>query len=326
MHAPQSGIPTAIATTHSRPNSWDTPLVLTASSGNAITQGSNSQSSVKSPDNNGRDVSSSRQQKKAKNSLLIKCYKEGTTPELSEIRDAAISNGIPVSNVYVTSNNNTVVSVPNPEALSKLKPLLAAQSSMKRYEISNVRDKLPRISVIDLDEKFDETEFVETLKLQNPEVATLINNGENISDFYIKKSSNKQNLFQVNITVTENIRKLIRNRGNRLYIGLRSCRVVDKLNVVRCYKCHDHNHLSNRCVNNERCGYCSSYDHTSDNCNLKTDLVNNKSHLNCVNCERNNLPSSGHSVYWPNCPSNKKYREEAIKRLAGNSGGLNSQG
>lgn len=257
-----------------------------------------------SRDNNKRSEIPPQRQKKAKSSLLIKCDEEGETPSLADIREIAISNGIPVTQVRVTTNKNTVVSVPNEDVLNKLKPLLSANMSLNKFEVANVREKLPRISVIDLEEEYDEQNFVNTLKLQNPDVATVIGNDETISDFYSKKSGTR---FQVNITVSDNVRKVIKNRGNRLFIGLKSCRVVDKVNISRCFKCHDHRHFAQECTNVECCGYCSSIEHVSEDCPLKLDVVRNKSQLKCVNCARHNLAGVGHSVYWPLCPINKRY-------------------
>lgn len=267
-----------------------------------IVQSTKQRHEEKSRDDNSRREKVIRE-KKAKTSLLIKCDEEGDTPSLADIRQIAVTNGIPITQVRVTANKNTVITVPNEDVLNKLKPLLNA-SPLNKYDVANVRDKLPRISVLDLDEEYDEQNFINTLKLQNQDVASILDTGENISEFYIKKN---QSTFQVNITVSENIRKAIKNRGNRLFIGLKSCRVVEKVNVSRCYKCHDHSHISNDCNNIECCGYCSSTDHVSDDCPLKSDVIKNKSRLKCVNCERNNLPCFGHSVYWPLCPMNKKY-------------------
>ena len=230
---------------------------------------------------------------------------------MSDIRDVAVSNGIPITDVKVTTNKNTVVSVPNQDVLEKLKPLLAGKPELRKYEVAKIRDKLPRLSVLDVQDEFDENNFIETIKSQNPNVANVIGQGEGISDFYIKKYGAN---YQVNINVTENIRKVIKSQGNRLFIGLKSCRVVEKENISRCYKCHDHEHIANDCSNIACCGYCADTTHASDDCPLKVDVIKNKSRLKCINCERNGLESSGHSVYWPLCPMNKRK-----SRLQGNS-------
>ena len=261
--------------------------------------------------------------KKANSSLIIKCSEGGDTPLLAEIRDVAVSNGIPINQVSVTANNNAVIALPNEEVREKLKPLLAAKPSLQQHEIANVQSKLPRVTILDVCDELDENDFIQTVKMQNPEIAELINEGETFSDIYIKNKViiNGRKNTQINVTVSEKIRKLLNNRRNRLYIGLNSCRVVDKINVLRCYKCHNHDHLAKNCDRTPCCGYCASKTHVSDECTLKNDIRNNISLLKCVNCENNNDACSGHSVYWPLCPANRKYRGKMQK--SSNNAGFN---
>ena len=167
--------------------------------------------------------------------------------------------------------------------------------------------------------------LVDTIKLQNPDVATLLNNGENFSDIFIKKGNARQKYHQVNITVSEKLRNLISSRGNRLYIGLKSCRVVDRKHINRCYKCHDHTHLAKTCDKTPCCGYCASGQHESVDCAFKRDVENNVGNLKCINCQRNNLEYTGHSVYWHLCPINKALLKQPLRGSLPKIGDLNSQ-
>ena len=259
-------------------------------------------------------------------SLIVKCSEEGTSPDLSEIREVAITHGIPVNQVHVTSNNNAVVVLPNVDAMNKFKPLLSAKPSLSKHEVDNVKHKLPRICILDIEEHIEETSLIETIKLQNPDVAALLNGGDTFSDIYIKSSSTRQKYSQINMTISEKMRKLISNRGNRLYIGLKSCRIVDRKYISRCYRCHEHGHLALKCDNTSCCGYCSSENHGSVDCEFKRDLETNKRNLKCINCKRSNLEHTGHSVYWPLCPVNKRLLKQS---LPGNTlqavGDLNSK-
>ena len=265
----------------------------------------------------------SRKRKREKNSLIMKCNEDGKSPDLAEIRDVAISYGIPVNQVNVTANNNAVITLPTEDALNKLKPLLSTKPSLKQHQVDKVQSKLPRISILDIDEDFEESDFVDTVKLQNPEIADLISNGAVFSDIYIKHGEGKK-YSQINVTVSENIRKLIKNRRSRLYLGLKSCRVVDRKKLNRCYKCHDHNHIAKHCDNTPCCGYCMSEDHESDDCDMKIDIENNKSNFKCINCQRSRNPNIGHSVYWPLCPVNKYHRKTTFTDNPNEQGNLNS--
>ena len=251
--------------------------------------------------------------KKEKSSLILKCNEEGESPNLSEIRDVAVTYGIPINQVNITANNNAVITLPTEDVLNKFKPLLTAKPSLKQHQVDKVKHKLPRVSILDIDEKFEESDFIDTVKLQNPDIAELIDNGEVFTDIYIKNGgAHSHKSSHMNVTVSENIRKLIRNRRNRIYLGLRSCRVVDRTQLNRCYKCHDHTHIAKYCENTPCCGYCSSKEHVSDDCAMKIDVENNKCNFKCINCMRNKYASSGHSVYWPSCPVNKHFHRKSL--------------
>ena len=255
--------------------------------------------------------------KKVDTSLILKCNEDGEQPDISQIKDVAVSYGIPINQVSLTNNNNAVISLPSIEARDTLKPLLAARPSLKKHEVSNIEVKLPIITVLDIEENLDENEFMNMMKLQNAGIATLIEAGEELSNIVLKnrKAGNKT-FTQVNITVSANIRKEIENRGNRLFIGLKSCRVVDKVNITRCYICHTHGHLARNCSKIPCCGYCCSNNHASRDCVLKDDIYGNKNSLNCINCHRHKLNPIGHSVFWSLCPINKQFRENAKRSTA----------
>lgn len=255
-----------------------------------------------------------RRKKKANQaSLIVKCDEKGTSPDLSQIRDVAINYGIPINQVNVTSNKNAVITLPDQETLDKLKPLLTAKPTLKQHDISNVKIKQPRITVANVDRRCAEN-FTDTLRVQNPTIAELIDGGETFEDVYFNKDSTSTTTV-VHVTVSEKIRTFIKNRGNRVFLGLKSCRVYDKRNVNRCYDCHDYSHIANHCDKQACCGYCASDNHVSDDCPLKTDLVANKNKLLCINCKRENLDCVGHSVYWPHCP--------VYKRIIKNKNSLN---
>ena len=134
---------------------------------------------------------------------------------------------------------------------------------------------------MDVSDGFTENKFIDTIKLQNLNVADLIDSGETFNDIYINEKANSA---VFNVTVSEKIRELIKKKGNRLFLGLSSCRVKDKIHISRCRKCHDPSHIANRCEKPEICGYCASDTHKSDDCPLKRDLVANRNKLLCINC------------------------------------------
>ena len=290
-------------------NSWNKPLNLYQEQNNT---------------HNAKHEKRSRIVKKANTTILLKCSEEGDKPDLQQIKDIAVSYGIPVNRVNFTANSNAVISLPSTEARDKLKPLLAARPSLKKHAVSNLEAKLPAITVLDIREEIAHDEFLSMLKVQNPTIAALIDQGENFSDVTLtNKLVGHHTYTQVHATVSPKLCDEIKSGGDRLFIGLSSCRVVDKISMLRCYKCHNHGHVAKNCSEASCCGYCSSVDHESNNCELKRDIYRNKANLNCINCKRRKLNSSGHSVFWSLCPINKQFREKAKKSVSYYADNLN---
>ena len=254
--------------------------------------------------------------KKKNATILLKCSENGEKPDAKQIREVAIAYGIPINRVNFTANNNAVISLPSTEVRDTLKPLLAAKPSLKKHAVANLEEKLPAITVLDIREELVESEFMDMMKVQNPTIATLIDQGEGFTDVTLAiKQVGNHKFTQVHATVSLKLRTAIKKNGDRIYIGLSSCRVVDKFGILRCYKCHNHSHVAKNCSGTACCGYCSAENHESNSCELKSNIYENKSRLNCINCKRRSLNSQGHSVFWSLCPINKQFREKAKRSV-----------
>lgn len=284
---------------------WDEPLVPNNVIPNPQSQG-----------HNVKHRQYKRAEKREETTLLLKCDEQGAKPDAAQIKQVAVAYGIPVDRVNFTANNNAVISLPTKEARDKLMPLLVAKPSLKKHSVSNLKAKQPAITIRDIVDIDDEHDFMSTLKVQNASIATLIEQGESFTNVEVStKTYGQKTTTQVHATVTPKIRDAIKKKGDRVYIGLASCRVVDRLNVSRCYRCNGHGHIANNCNEDPCCGYCASTEHETKDCSMKNNLYENRSNLSCVNCNRAGEDGYGHSVFWPLCPYNKKSRARAKRSI-----------
>ena len=80
---------------------------------------------------------------------------------------------------------------------------------------------------------------------------------------------NNNEFFQANIRVSNNIRKFLENNGDRLYIGLTSCKIYDHFYIKRCNKCQAFDHYAVNCKSTTSvCLHCVG-NHASDTCSEK---------------------------------------------------------
>ena len=226
----------------------------------------------------------------------------GSTIDVNRIRQIAVENNIPVSNVGVSQKGNTFVHCPSVEHRDKLQPLISADVNDK--DVVPIKDKSPHITITDITktgaDDITKESLLKHISNQNLQVAELIDAGEEFNILFIK-SVVKTNSFTAVIRVSSNIRDSIKANRDRVYVGINSCRVFDRFYVKRCNKCHTFGHFKDKCPNQTAtCGYCAG-PHESEGCSLKDTLDYTK--LSCANCKRNGLPHSGHSTFWHKCPS-----------------------
>ena len=242
-----------------------------------------------------------------KSSLVIKHTNNdvhATALDLNVVKEIAVKNNIPVTNIGVSKKGDTFIHCPSAEARDKLQPLLISAKLADR-EVVPMKEKSPHITIVDIiqtgtDELTKENILLQ-IRSQNPKLAALIENGNEFKILFIKKNS-QTHRYSAAVRVSCAIRNAIKSDRNRIYIGISCCRVYDRFYVKRCNNCQQFRHYKDNCQNQTVCGHCSGH-HKSESCSLKecTDF----SKLKCTNCKEANVPGSGngHSAFWFKCPA-----------------------
>ena len=93
------------------------------------------------------------------------------------------------------------------------------------------------------------------------------------------------------LKMSSNVRKVISDNGDKLYISLKRCRVVDRYHVKQCYHCQKPGHISSECPGKIKgdlptCFYCSG-NHASNECEFKKSEASRC----CSNCLKSNNPT-----------------------------------
>lgn len=100
-------------------------------------------------------------------------------------------------------------------------------------------------------------------------------------------------------------------RIEKLSIGWKKCRVVNHINVKRCYNCWGFYHIAKNCTRPITCSKCTG-DHKDNDCKTKKEK--------CVNCMYKNKAynlkvNKDHSALSRECPTFKKLLEEEKKKV-----------
>ena len=212
--------------------------------------------------------------KKDKITVCIK--NDGSSIDLSKVKDVVRQNGIQVSKASGNPKNGDVyVDLPSNDQRDKLVPLL--NSEVQGNTIVNVKSKCPIITIRNVSEYVDEADFIERIKSQNTKLAEKIEEGSEFSVVFSKEhhlkpgfkrnvDADNDTVYQVVVRVSDEIRHIIKSSGDRIFIGFSSYRVFDRFYVKTCVQCHRFGHYIADCDATPCCGYCGDDSHSSKDC------------------------------------------------------------
>ena len=107
--------------------------------------------------------------------------------DLLKLKKVGVDNKIPVSRVGYDKNGNTFVDCPSVSDCTKLQPLLVTNFQDK--EVSVLKEKLPCISIVGIQDEVTKTNLISQISQQNPTIETLIASGEEFNVLFVKSVS-----------------------------------------------------------------------------------------------------------------------------------------
>ena len=234
-----------------------------------------------------------------KSSILLKADTDGNPVDQEKLKKVVIDNGIQIDRVVVSSSGDTFVNFPSENQRAKLAPLL--QTNNITNDVVTLKSKLPSISLLHVTEEMSKEQIKDVLCSQNESIATLVENGQELSVVFTKPPTQQHTNYQVVLRVSPDIRKAIKSCNNKVHLGVNVCKVVDRFYVRRCNRCQGFGHYASTCKDPVRvvCGYCMG-NHDSNDCHLK---ASPHTEHKCNNCRLAGLTDSGHSTFWYQCPA-----------------------
>jgi hypothetical protein len=186
-----------------------------------------------------------------------------TKNQIKAIFDPVTSN---INGLRSVSNGGIVIMCKDNESTKKCSEEVLSKMG-EQYEVNISRPKVPLIKIWGMSEVLSEEDVIVKLRRQN----NCVREESEITVVNIRK--NQRGVVALLEADQQTYEDLL--SAGRVYIGWDSCRAYQHINVKRCFRCNEFNHIANFCKNNIACGNCAEA-HDSKDCTGEV--------RKCVNC------------------------------------------
>lgn len=177
----------------------------------------------------------------------------------------------------------------------------------------------PKLSISDIHPDVTTKDTLLEELLEDNECIRELNGAEKMKVVYFDSADR----FAV-IQVSAEIREAIRQNSDRVYLGLETHRVRDRIHVIQCYHCQEFGHISGSkyCKSKDSdatCFYCAG-SHSSRDCRSKKDRKSEK--IKCSNCAKSRghaerSAATTHKASDNLCPFFVREKERIMSRTMG---------
>ena len=224
---------------------------------------------------------------------------EGASAAPPSVSFDGLSNvlkSIPVRSCRETSRGNVIVKFPHKDAKTEARALVGTSADFANVVVSEPRKMMPKMTLLDISPSLSDSEIVSGIQDKNPQIRELLNAGHTLTLVFSRVRDGKK---MAVLKMSPEVRNAIARSGNRVFLGLTSCRAFDRFWATQCRHCQKFGHTKDRCPaknNPPSCCYCSG-PHASPVCP-------DKSVLKCVNCSSLGSPPERckHSASSLECP------------------------
>ena len=244
---------------------------------------------------------------KAKSSPDKKKVKESVQKVLHPVKD-------PVRLMKETAGGDVILICNDAESVNVVKKKVD-EAIGSSFDVSEPKELQPRLKIVGFEPDYcDNNKFLDAFSNQNKDIVNDEAQFELIQDPKQQLSGKRMCTAIIGVDMNTFKRALTKQK---VYIGWSSCAIYEQVDVVRCFKCQEYNHISANCKSASTvCCFCSESHDGVKECPHKGDDKSFK----CANCYKANAKYGlnidvNHSVMSLQCPVLRKKIEQKKKNI-----------
>ena len=215
------------------------------------------------------------------------------------MKKTVVDSAIGITDSYTNKSGKTIIVCNSVEDRDSLKSVVSEK--IPNIVTESPESIRPSIVIVGFSNTFTD-DITETLINQNnclKHFFAIYARDEHIKFISTKPLKSNSFLHQSYFSVSKELRDFLAKYNNKVVIGLKCCKIYERLYVKRCYKCQKYGHYISQCPTTSitNCGRCAGNHQISD-CTITHEQSNQHS---CINCKEINKPHN-HLVSSSNCP------------------------
>ena len=150
-----------------------------------------------------------------------------------------------------------MVKFPHGEAKAEAKALVGSSADFTNVAVSEPQKMLPKMTLLDVPPSLPDGEIISGILDKNPQIKESLNAGHTLTLFFSKVRDGKK---MAVLKMSPEVRNAIAHNGDRVFLGLTSCRAFDKFWATQCRHCQKFGHTKGRCPTKNTspaCGFCA---------------------------------------------------------------------
>lgn len=209
-----------------------------------------------------------------------------------------------IAGVRNVARSGVMVSVSSSAEAARL--LSSKELAAKGLRVEASRSDRPRLRLYDVPSSLDAAAIARCLHRQNLEELSDEEFRRDVKVAQVSPSKVKNGTSVVILECSSAVRKTLLLQ-DRVYLEFSACKVLDHLQVTRCYKCQAFGHPSKYCSQQQACSLCAGA-HDFLACPKKDSV------RKCVNCVRARMEVHDHPATSIVCPAYLRALEGAKRR------------